>query len=1062
MTASRPTSAQAASSSKASRSTSRCVGSCRDYYPAPPTNADRPLERAQAINSLLSPTSPSSADDDVPVPPQPLPIRFESGTVGCITVNAAWPLTKLDLAVEDVELVFRVAAAPPPSPPAGDAPSPSPPPPRPPPPHPSSDASEIDEEAALSMSIAHSFVSHELRPDEDAELRASLHLSPSASSASFDLPGAFGGARRGALTDTGASEDEAEKVETTIMARWVERVLARLEVRVSRVRVRLAWDAQGHCGGAAEGEHEHEAELRIDEVLCRGDAGEVAGTRSLEVTPPRVYLRAARAPPGTPRAAAAAATAAESPGYGSGSSEESDDSADENDLLAMSQSIADLRTSFHSSVASSSARDMFHSAADGFSAVDEEEEPEGGEDDPFQNPDGAEADVFATPQSSPHRRDETPLPGGVSAATDDWHLVVSLGPPPSATAAPDPRLAFFLTTAVPPAPSSPAESARPRQRPTTTLHAELSQAWTVALHPAHFPALGALAAQLSPPTSLATPTSASPPPVPKPSATGLRIDLALRAANVVVVLPDASDSAAQALHAVWTAGPDPPATPSPPLKVPHLRLRVDALAVRSSPSAGRPDLMFGHVSLLEAHLHQGTWRILPLLVDDAGLSRTLSDARGRAGSIDSADWLRPEQAMHGKDWRSLPARKRRTPSSHTGVTEDEAREPEPAVRVRMRGGTTEVRLAPVHAFADLGALSRLGPLVDDVGDALLRSPPPHPAKKSSTAPPRRDILDDLAQPSSRSPSPPPALTLSIPLLRLDVRVPAPRRYRLSSGDPHALRGGRVVLDLVDARASIGSATSVDVRGLAAYFVPPSGASTAGEFLRVAPLADANEAVRPALTLTKDNADDAPLGIELAVPLVHVTLDKPTWDGLQLVADDATQFFEELRRASERDGGQDEYDEDGEGHGRERMIGSRYFGAGAGRSSETESTASGTTVRGGSGERAEKDVAKLRLKTAVTDGAPRLCSAKLNALLTSTRAHSGCRPAHRPARADLLDAFAAAPPPACERPQRAGRCAREGQGQLARDCQRHGRPLRGRDETDGRCPARGRAREDHAT
>jgi len=805
------------------------------------------------------------------------------------------------------------------------------------------------------MSIAHSFVSHELRPDEDAELRASLHLSPSASSASFDLPGAFGGARRDPAADAG--EDDAEMVETTVMARWVERVLARLEVRVSRVRVRLVWDAQdGETGG---GGGEHEAEVRIDEVLGRGDAGDVAGTRSLEVTPPRVYLRSAPPPPGTPRAVAQHEP--ESAGYASGSSEESDDSAGENDLLAMSQSIADLRTSFHSA-ASSSARDMFHSAAGGFSTVDEGDDDE--EDDPFQNPDGGTPDVFETPQSSPHRRDETPLPTeptSTRGVVDDWHLVVSLGPPPSTSSSPEPRLAFFLTTALPPTSSS---DQAPRRRPTTTLHAELSQPWTVALHPAHLPALGALVAQLAPPPASSASSPAERPPVAKPGATSLHIDLALRAVNLVLLLPAPGTAPDSALRALWAAGPDPLAGPSPSLKVPHVRLRLDDLAFRSSPSSpsAAPEITLRHLSFLETHAHQSTWRTVPLLVDDAGLPRTLSAGTGGA-AVESVDWLRPEQALYGKDWRVLPARKRRVypaPQPATSAPEDEAREPEPAVRLRLgaRGGPTEVRLAPVHAFIDAGALGRLGPLVDAIVDAL----PPSSSAPSPTKPePQHGRLDNLPQASAL----PPSLTFHVPLLRLDIRVPAPRRHRLSAGDPLALRGGRLVLDLLEGTASFGGdATHVRAGRLAGYFASPApGTTSASEFLRVAPLADEPEAVPPALTLS-NSASGAPL-VELAVPLVHVTLDKPTWDGLQLVADDAGQFVEELRRAADEDGEEDEDDERG---GRERLIGSRYFGAGAGRASETESAASVATVRGGREERAGQGGTGTSLRALVTDGA----------------------------------------------------------------------------------------------
>ncbi|BGP44040.1 autophagy-related protein 2 [Rhodotorula kratochvilovae] len=870
----------------------------------------------QAINSLLSPTSPSSDDD--PIPPAPLPLHFDSGTIGCITALVAWPLAKLDLVIDDVELVFRVVGSPPP---ADHAPPPSPPDPSSPAP---AASLEDDEESALSMSIAHSFIAHELRPDEDAELRASLHLSPSESSASLDLPGAFSGALRDPAA--GAGEDDAEKVETTVMARWVERVLARLEVRVSRVRVRVLWDAQDGDSG------EHEAELRVEEVLCRGDAGAVGegetATRSLEMTPPRVYLRPASAPPGTPRPAATET------GYASGESEESEDSADEHDLLAMSQSIADLRTSFHSSAsssASSSPRDMFVSAAGGFSSVREEE------DDPFQNPDGAEDEAFATPQSSPLRRDEFPLPHDPKTQ-DDWQLVVSLGPPPSASTAPEPRLAIYLSTTLPAAPTG--ETA-PRQRPITTLHADIPHAWTLALHAEHRSAFGALAVQLTASSSAITPAT-SPSPPSKPSPTSLRIDLALRAANVVVLFPSSSPSPAAALHTLWSSGADPFVATPAALKAPHLRLRLDGLAFRSSPtSSSGAELTLGHLALSETHAHQGAWRTLPLLVDDAGLLRTLRD-----GAVDSADWLRPEQALYGRDWRVLPLGKKRKGAQ---PEPEEAREP--AVRVRLVAGKTDVFLAPLHAFVDLGALGRLGPLLDAASDAL---PASLSAPASKHAPLAPSMLDDLSHASAAQPS----LTITAPLLRIDVRVPAPRRQRFSANDPDALRGGRTVLDLLGAHAMLGNEPRVEVQRVAGYFAAPAaGASMAREFIRLASLADgADDGERAALpSLSLSSRGGTPL-VALAVPLVHLVADKPAWDGLQLVADDAGQYFEELRRAGEGD--------EGEEGGREKMIGSRYFGGG-GRGSETESTASGGTVKAWGGE-GKTGGTKSTVKVLVTD------------------------------------------------------------------------------------------------
>ncbi|GAA6002021.1 Atg2p [Rhodotorula paludigena] len=996
----------------------------------------------QAINSLLS---PSTSSDEIAAPAAgALPLSFESGTVGCITAVVAWPLAKLDLAVDEVELVFRVTRPRPP-----DAPSLS-----------SSFATERTHsrsssfsttastaaespppvldlaDSHVSLALAHDFVSHALTPAEDAELRASLHLSPSAST-SVDLPGAFGGARREAGEGTG--ENDAEVVETTMLAGVVERILARLEVKVRSVRVRLRWEA-----GEAQEMGEHELELRVDEIVCKGDAGagefavpadhtrtsEQVQTRSLTVTPPRLYLRLAAPdqppPPSTaaPSLSSYTRRGTES-GYASSSSEDSDSSTDEHDLLAMSQSIADLRTSFHSA-ASSSARDMFASARSGgaFSAVVEEREEEareaaaGGRDDPFVDPDEA----FVTPQASPARRDEQPLPAGSPApegTVDDAQLIVSLGSPDSVT-----PLGFYLISSLPPstqtAVSPPTATSRPplsalRLKPELTLRADLLEPWIVALSAAQLAAIAALAGQLAAPPETANPHSTSTTAAPS-TGLPLNVDLRLAALSLVILLPSSNAPLSQS---------DLFTTSSAPLKAPHLRIRLEDLALRASKrnALGGLEVSLGHLTLSEtasSPTAHGGWRTLPILVDDLALTPS-------PGGIDTVDWVRAASAARGgvatKDWRRSTKNAKGVPRTSGPAAQADA----PAVRARLGGaGGTSVELAPLHLCVDLAMAARLLPLVDEVAAAVSNlspsaaAPPPRQRKTSTTSTastPRPlspvftspslplHVLDDLSAAPSRTRSTPPALSISCPLLRISLRCPAPRKERLVAQDPDQLRSGILTLDLVGPSLSLKRAgeARLDFESLDARFAPAStlnpssGPARASAFARLAPLVPRSEDASAALpSLAFSTRGSWPV-LDVVVPLVSARIDKPTLDGLQLLADDVAQFCESELGAAAAD---EEADEEGKGD--ERIIGSRYFGAksfmgrrksgrrGAGRDSETESTASGATARAweGAEERARGGTGgerkKAVIRAEVTDVVVELVVDQLNPIASAPR------------------------------------------------------------------------------
>ncbi|BGP04050.1 Autophagy-related protein 2 [Rhodotorula toruloides ATCC 204091] len=879
----------------------------------------------QAINALLSPPHlPTSDGDSVP----DSPLRFESGSIGTVTALVAWPLTKLDLVVDQVDLVFRVSNSPrpaesPPCPPSSEVA-----------PTPREDRSDPLAESHISVSIAHDFISHELLPSEDAELRASLHLSPSLAS-SVDLPGAFGGAARSEET-----EQEAEQVETTVLAGLIERVLARLGVKVKQVRVRLLWETEGMEG-------ENELELRIDEVEYTGDAGEpgaakVPLVRSLQISPPQVYLRLAEPLPPSSTISSRPATDRR---YSSESDSSSSSSGDEADLLAMSQSIADLRTSVYSTRSGGSSStgrsDLFASARSApFQSVTEEPE----EDDPFHDPD-AEAHNGSSESSSPDQRGPP-------------QLILSLGPS-------EKPITVLLSTAQPESDGD--KPSKVSRRPVVTLSSDIDSPWTCAITAEQLVTLLSLATRLSPAAS-STSTPPQAPPSARSSATSLNLSFSLRAFHLLVALPP---------KASVSSSPFPPAIFSHPdtaVRAPHLRLRLDGIGFTSDASSGMR-FRIDHIALTETSASPGgvggedVWRTLPLLVDDVALANRSSTNE----SANSPDWVRLATAgeggagaVYGRDWRfTLRTAGRKS----TSKGEDDAAKTPALVLSASSGEGLAVDLAPLHAFVDLSAIGRLLPLVEMCMDALPPSSESAVSQDSPTAPtprpsspafpaeaPPRDILDDFGDapetPRHASCQEAFALLVRCPLLRVEIRCPAPKDYRRSTRDAEVVRSGRLVVDVFSTKLAVGkSSTKLDLEAFEAFFALKSDVQAA-RFLQISPLAPLTEdpsAVCPCLTA---NFGAAYPTFDITLPLVRVQLDKPTFDGLQLFADDISQYVGiELGESSF--GSSDE-----EHHGMRgtRMIGSRYFGAKSfmhprrrRRESETDSTASTATVRGRPGE-----------------------------------------------------------------------------------------------------------------
>ncbi|GAA5935848.1 Atg2p [Sporobolomyces koalae] len=933
-------------------------------------------------------------------------LAFVSGTISNVSAKVSYPLAQLSLALTEIEIVLRVesrAAADewlrqstdtlaPPSP-ALDR---------------HDNTAQDLTESINSIAVAQDFIEHELSPGEDAELRASLHLAPSIASSDLLLPGAFGGASRAA---TAGNEDgkEAEEVETTMLAGLIERILARLHVKVSRVNVRLLWSED------EETEEENEIAIKIDEVEYIGDANSVEQTkqhatplREVKVSPPQVLLRLAQSPSYSSSASSAPSSSGSSTSastdeiaqsvslstislpptthYGkqgspvssetgeSQSESDSESSGDENDLLAMSQSIADLRTSTASlaesrtsrkegrdrqnipqpvmgSIQESAGSEMFSSATSFVSARSVHTKL------PSEGPNAAEehnSSPFHNPDSPPAR------PAPSQSKPNPLRPVIAFG----GLAAAEP-LRFYLSTV---AVGQPGSSGQSRLKPTLRLASTLPAGWIAAFTTTELAALLRLVQLIDTMSEKSTSTESR-----SASAAPISIDILLKSITVILAYPDTR--AEDLFSALWSSK-DPSSLPSAVIKAPHLRLRLDAITL--AVQDGSTTLNVRHLTLCEAlsddQAEKQAWKMLPILVSDHGLMRE--------GSADSGgDWI-SEGAQLTKDWRiKVPS----TPSSlgsggtrrKTTPQEEDEQAGCPAIGFELtKDETISFRLSPFHLFVDLTILSRLSEVVATLTEAVKitgdGAATPTPLKHRASSSAQTKHVGPVASEHERqgflpSPSQPetPKLQLLCPLLRIELRCPAPKSLRAEKRQANLLRGGIVVVDLAALCTEYHNESFVArFSELRAGIRKADGTRKVDGILSVSSLSPSDPAAVMPVTAFQPALPGSNPNLRLALPLVHVKLDKRGLDSLQLFADDLSQFLSAELSASSSYGGSSM------GHNREKLIGSRYFGTKSFRGSARFGSASkgdASEYEGeGSGNGRDEGTIKLQLELDVTD------------------------------------------------------------------------------------------------
>lgn len=533
------------------------------------------------------------------------------------------------------------------------------------------DAYSVVAESLISVAVASEFVKEELSSLEDAELRESLHLSES-SIGDLPVPGAFGAVPRPSFDRRISDEDEVAEV--TMLAGLIERILARLTVKVRGITLRLVMDdeeSEDGLGGSTE------VEVRIDEIVYADEKGgeevvggikvdqeKVATIRSLKIAPPQILLRTPTSPPSTPRRSSS--DSSDTVASADSTSSEEDDISPDHDMM-MSQSIADLRTSFVSA-ASSGGASLYASArggmgslsTSGMGSIAEGAHSSGGnssseDESPFLDP-----EVEIEPRTAQSKRDSE---GGSSSADGDdgddgFRLVLSCG-----------QESIFVVMSTPkpisdssPPPvdgnSSPLPPPLRRRPPELNVQSSVPGPISLFLLPRQVDAILHLATALSTPTSPASPA----PPVAPPrstSASALTVAVNLKAVNVVLVYDSVAPSPTSLdLAAFWSH----PKTFTLPQD--HVRLRLEGLGawiVRGPNEPSQTAFPLRSFSLTESTSLAGEVRSLPILIADANLAKQyeMGGSQTSFPSFESFDWMENRSA-EGRGWKvKVKARQQR-------------------------------------------------------------------------------------------------------------------------------------------------------------------------------------------------------------------------------------------------------------------------------------------------------------------------------------------------------------------------------------------------------------------
>lgn len=583
-----------------------------------------------------------------------LPVTFEAGTIGLIAAQVSWPLSlssSFAVEVDDVAVTLRLTQADPMESSTSTLSAST-----------NSVASnagtgnegteDLLADSIISIAVASEFVKEELDPVEDAALRESLHLAESSTS-DFSIPGAFGTAPRPPLS---RRESEQEDIaEVNMLAGLIDRILSRLVIKARQIRITF-------IVGDATAQSETAVKFSVDEIeyatqqnttsqaaapqATQVESGELT-TRLVRISSPTLRLRTPSKSPASSRRSSGDSTA-------SGQSSSSDDTSTDANML-MSQSVADLRTSF---VSATSGGASMYASAFGYAVQSRSQQ--------FKS----EEDVTASPFVDP---DAILEPLETAAIAKEWRTVLSFGSEP-----------ISITLSTKHADSSGAKvdaepTERPkRRRPELNIQSSVVGPVSLLISPRQIECLMRIL------TALPASDHRSVAPTNPPKASGpFSFAVSVKAVNCVLIYDTRSEMSHAEADAFWSH----PSTFAPSLN--HLRLRIEGLGVwlvRLRDEPHRTVFPVRSFSLIEhTRLAAGdAMRPLPLIVTDANLSKQY-ELGGRDDPLpvfDSHDWLR-DRSAESRGWKvklqtkvrvgereSSPAPSRTTPALTMTIEND--------------------------------------------------------------------------------------------------------------------------------------------------------------------------------------------------------------------------------------------------------------------------------------------------------------------------------------------------------------------------------------------------------
>ncbi|CAK9781050.1 hypothetical protein CC85DRAFT_269388 [Cutaneotrichosporon oleaginosum] len=885
--------------------------------------------------------------------------------------------------------------------------------------------------ASSVTSAAGDFLHDELDAFEGAELdrtiRESLILNPPG-----DVPGAFP-----PFTSDNGGGSPAAVESTTVLASLVERVLARLQCRICKIRLRVRYEHEDILGVL---------ELRIGEVRYADETPEtVTGAtktvRAVIISNVGVYLLPIPKEDEPHQVPLSRMTSASS--YESSLSDD-DDYQD----MIMSQAVADLRVSsapapqppaasFRSTPGSmyqsaagsdvfqSAHGSVFHSArgsgmfkstmtsASGRSVYQSFVE------DPAAEPISASrqelpADPFGSPQASPEARkgrsiesapaDEPPTAGSqrtsrsatpVASYEPEETLLMSFGTE-------DIILRMTTATTMPPSsrdwardPGSPMAMPRVVDTPVApipSIRIDMSVGMiAVALLPSHAGFLLSLA-------QAALAHSGSTAPVPQevsvdPPLSQPKFDAELRIKGVYVSLVYDLNKPSDEYKSMVESYFSRPA--SVYLPIGHLRLKLEDMGAaysvpaainkvtrkltRRRSTAGTKGTVvsitvstiavFEYLASAESGGDEPPGGTFPVLIFDANLPKQYDVPPGAPSSLlssnsrapanltsfpqfDSIDWRNagPQKPGAEKAWRVRPRSK--------GILRGGfGASPEPVVAAVVihkdmdDNEPATVELLPVHVFLDLSLVERLLPLLRSLAPAVQSSSEhhtptaPHAASRPLTSLRPAEDPPHFGRRGSMAAPPRVLLTVRCPMIRLDIRCPAPLSRRGSWGDGAHLRSGIVTLDIhdlnirvaedkLDARRhlspDVSGGINVEFQKVVLLFsrVPEQRSSA---FLVIGPLAPDEGDEGVLLPTVNVRSELSPLtgvktqSVTCKIPCIQAKIRQSTVEGLQFFADDMTHWLDGAFGDGSAPKPRDDL----------KMIGSRFFG------SKSSSSASST-------------------------------------------------------------------------------------------------------------------------